>query len=483
MKDQLKKKLEEIRARIAARLKAAEDRNETLSSDEITANDSDEADYASTERTLHALERQEARVAAAAAAPLETARPVAQRQLALPAAVRAAVNGGPAILTRTTAAQRAGDKFKGQTGLRITLARLASALSLKSGEYIPAHEIAASRWPDRPEISAIIKLRSARYAADMTGGGIGSGDWGAELLQLNAEFSGDFVEFLYADTVFERLALRTIPADVTVKGQDGAATAYFVGEMKAIPMTSMSFSDVTLRRLKCAALVAMSRDLIERSSPDAESLAGTALKDAIGQKVDGLFFSTTAASSAVAPAGILNGITGHASAGGTLSDLYADLRTLAATFISAKNAGGGHVYVSDKNVGEQIGTLLDGFGHVAFPDIDENGGTLRKKPYYTGDNVPSGNLIRLKPSDIYKIGDSGTRIELSTDATLEFGTEPTAAGDVPTDQSENPISLFQTDMVAIKVLRDINWATRRSAAIVVDRITGADYDGTHSTTD
>jgi hypothetical protein len=38
-------------------------------------------------------------------------------------------------------------------------------------------------------------------------------------------------------------------------------------------------------------------------------------------------------------------------------------------------------------------------------------------------------------------------------------------------------------MVAIKVTRDINWATRRSGAIVVDRITGADYDGTASTTD
>jgi hypothetical protein len=390
---------------------------------------------------------------------------------------------GPAILTRTTAAQRAGDKLKGQTGVRLTLARLASALALKSGEYVPAAAIAASRWPDRPEISALLQMRQSRLAADMTGGGIGSGDWGAELLQLDATYSDEFIEFLYSTTVFERLNLRTIPADVTVKGQDGAATAYFVGEMKAIPMTNMSFSDVTLRRLKCAALVALSRDLIERSSPGAESLAGEALREAIGQKVDGLFFSTTAASANVAPAGILAGITGTASSGGALANLYTDLRVLAATFITAKNAGGGHVYVSDKNVAEQIGCLLDAFGRPAMPEVDENGGTLRKKPYYTGDNIPSGNLIRLKPSDIFKIGDSGTRIELSTEATLEFGTAPTAAGDVPTDQSENPVSLFQTDMVAIKVTRDINWAARRSAALVVDRITGVDYDGTASTTD
>ena len=107
-------------------------------------------------------------------------------------------------------------------------------------------------------------------------------------------------------------------------------------------------------------------------------------------------------------------------------------------------------------------------GQPVFPGISENGGELHKKPYVTGDNVPAENLIVLKPSDIWIIGDSGVRMDLSTEATLEFGTAPTAAGDVPTDQSENPISLFQTDQVAIRMIRDINWQFRRSAAIVVD---------------
>lgn len=470
------------RAAIAVRLAAiaalVADEGRTLTeaeTAEATTLETEDAAAANTERFLN----RQAERAATAPAQLQ---PVQQRQ----SGTAITLKGAPAVLTRTTQEQRNGDKFKGQTGLRMAVARLAAGLQLKDGNFVAAKDIAAQRWPGRPEISRLLAYRqSAQYRAanEIAGGGTGSGDWGHELVQADTQYAGDFIEFLYAMTVFDRLALTEVPSDVVIKGQDGAATAYFVGEHKAIPMSAQDFSTVSLARLKLAAITVLSRDLIERSSPSAEMLVGTGLQKAIAQKVDGLFFSTTAASAGVAPAGILNGITGHASAGGELEDLYADLRLLSATFIAAKTSGG-HVYVSDKNVAEGIGSLLNGFGQPAFPEIDEDGGTLRKKSYYTGDNIPSGNLIRLKPSEIFKIGDSGVNIALSSEATLEMASDPTGAGDAtPVAQSKQPVSMFQGDMVAIRAIRDINWAARRTAATVVDRITAADYDGTHSTTD
>jgi hypothetical protein len=57
------------------------------------------------------------------------------------------------------------------------------------------------------------------------------------------------------------------------------------------------------------------------------------------------------------------------------------------------------------------------------------GGTLEGDPIHTGDNVGSDssgtNLILLKPSDIYKIGDMGIEVSLSRDATIEQATDPT----------------------------------------------------------
>jgi len=448
----------------------AEDR--TLSHDERTEHN----------RLSEIISSCEATIATANRAAADTARPVAARQL--PRVSVAA--GAPAILTRTNQAQRNGDAWKGQSGYRLWAAKIRSALAVKNGEILTPAQVAADAYPDRPELSQILTAQATnrrRKAADMTGGGTGSGDWGHELLQLDAQFVGDFVEYLYSDTVFDKLPFRRVPSDVTIKGQDGASTAYWVGEQKAIPMTNLSASDVTLRRLKVAALAAVSRDLLERSAPGAETIVAESLRNAISQKVDGTAFSTSAASAGVSPVGFLNSISGHASAGGTLQNLYSDIGTLMATFIAAKNTGGLH-FVSDKTVATQIGLLLSEItGQPVFPDVSENGGTLHKKPYVTGDNVPAENLIVLKPSDIWIIGDSGVRMDLSTEATLEFGTAPTAAGDVPTDQSENPVSLFQTDQIAIKLTRDIDWQFRRAQNIVVDRITNADYDGTANTTD
>lgn len=473
----LKARLAVILLRFAALAQLAKDETRTLSDPELTEIGTLETEEKSVKASIRFLERQAERSVEAARAPAADPR----------GTIRTVQVNAPAVLTATNQEQRNGDKFKGQTGLRMVIARLAAGLQVQQGNIVRAEQIAAERYPGRPEIAQLLAFRTSkeyRAANEIAAGGTGSGDWGHQLVQADTQFAGDFIEFLYSTTVFDKLALTAVPSDIVIKGQDGAATANFVGEHKAIPMSVQSYTSVSLARLKLAALCAVSRDLIERSSPAAEGLVGTALQEAIAQKVDGLFFSATAASATVSPAGILNGITGHASAGGTLADLYTDLRTLASTFITAKNAGGGHVFVSDKNVAEAIGSLLNSFGQPAFPDVDENGGTLRKKPYFTGDNLPSGNFVRLKPSDIYKIGDSGAQISLSTEATLEMASDPTGAGDsVPVAQSKQMVSMFQNDMVAIKVVRDINWAPRRAAAIVVDRITAADYDGTHNTTD
>src|SRR6185503_13935023 len=167
----------ERRASIAARLVAiaallsAEGR--TISEAEQTESDTLDAE----DNRLAASDRFLARMEARAVT--EAAQPTQQRRLAgdLPAGV---VNA-PNVLTRTTQAQRNGDKFKGQTGLRMVIARMAAGLSLESGEPARAIDIAAERWPDRPDIAKLLAFRqSRRYRAanEIAGGGTGSGDWG-----------------------------------------------------------------------------------------------------------------------------------------------------------------------------------------------------------------------------------------------------------------------------------------------------------------
>lgn len=469
------------RAAIAARLAEiaglVEAETRTLTEAEVAESVTLEAEdlaAANTERFLNRmLER--------ATAQLE---PVAQRKAGSAITINKKKVAAPTVLTHTTQAQRNGDKFKGESWIKMVRAQINVARQLKQGITESAAAYAARQYPGRPELAQLIAMGATgfRAANEIAAAGTQSGDWGHELKELDSQFTGDFIEFLYSKTVFDQVGFRDIPGNVTIKGQDGAATGYFVGEHKAIPMSAQDYSEVTLGKLKAAALCTVSNELLDNSAPSAYQLLLDAIVEAIAQKVDGLAWSNTAVSAGVAPAGLLNGVSGTASAGGTLADLYADISTLISAFITNKNTTG-LKFVSNKIVATQIGLLLsDLTGLPVFPDITEDGGTLHKKPYLTGDNITAEQLILLKPSEIYKIGDSGVKVAISTDATLEMASDPTGAGDAtPAAQSKQMVSMFQNEMTAIKVVRDINWAKRRSHA--VQMISNADYDGTHNATD
>ena len=72
-------------------------------------------------------------------------------------------------------------------------------------------------------------------------------------------------------------------------------------------------------------------------------------------------------------------------------------------------------------------------------------------------------------------------MDLSTDATIEASDAPTGEGVTPTAQSAAMVSMFQTDMVAIRAIRDLNWQYRRTNTTVTARVTAANYDGVAST--
>jgi hypothetical protein len=104
-------------------------------------------------------------------------------------------------------------------------------------------------------------------------------------------------------------------------------------------------------------------------------------------------------------------------------------------------------------------------GQKEFEGVTGNGGTLEGDPLVVGDNVGAGDFILLKPSDIWKIGDSGLSVSVSREATIEMSSAPIAAGLVPTGQTQNPVNMFQAESTAIKVVRSINFAKRRTGAV------------------
>jgi hypothetical protein len=350
------------------------------------------------------------------------------------------------------------EKFKGQNFTRIAIAKALAYCQIREGNFVTPGEIAQKRWGNtNPQLVNVIK-------AGVDGGGTGSGEWGAELAASNTRYTGDFIEFLYGLTVFDRLPLRSIPARVHVKGQDGASTAFWVGESKGIPNTNADFSDVELTPLKVGAIAVASKELIADSDPSAELYIRDSIAQASAQRVDTTFLSANAASAGVSPAGLLNGLSALAPSGTDAAAVRADLMSLYVDFLTAKNASG-LVHIMTPSMAKAISLMRNSLGMKEFEGLNAMGGTLEGDPVYTGDNVTAGDWLLLKPSDIWKIGDSGIELSMSDTATIEQDSAPQGAGDTPTAASATLMSLWQTEQVGFKVVRRINYAKRRAGAV------------------
>ena len=367
----------------------------------------------------------------------------------------------PAIGTPSISLNREPDeKFKGQNFVRMVIARTLAELGGRSmvGLRKSATQIAVERWgKTNPTLVEVIR------ANEIAGGGSGSGEWGAELVSADNRYTGDFIEYLYGMTVYNRLGLREVPANVTIKGQDGAATGYWVGESKAIGATAADFSAVSLTPLKVATIAVCSNELLRDSSPSAEMLVRDAIVQAAVQRIDTTFVSATAASNGVSPAGILNGVTAFGSFGTDGDALRADIRTLYGPFLAAKNASG-LKFVMNPATAKAIQLMTNALGQMEFPGINVDGGTLLGDPVVTGDNVSASHLILCKPTDIWRIGDMGVEVSVSRDAAIEMNSVPAGDSENPTASSEDLVSMFQSESTAFKVVMPINFAKRRSHA-------------------
>lgn len=444
LQEQIKAWQEQLAAAKAAQLeimkKAAEDgTGRVLDDAEQKAFDGKSAEIEQVKAHIARLETLLEAEAAAATEPAQvrSVRQTQQRQ-------------APAVIV----SRNADDKFEGQSFTRLAIAKALAKINGTTPSTIAAH-----RW-GKTNPMLVEWVRANEVAA----GGAASGEWGAELVQADGRFRGDFIEFLYKKTVFDRLGLRPIPADVTIRGQDGAATGYWVGEGKAIPLSAQDFLNVTLSPLKVAGLAVITKDLLRRSDLNSEMLVRDGLINAATQRIDTTFVSATPASNGVSPAGILNGVSSLGSNGNDADAVRQNIAELYQPFIDNNNFSD-LVHVMHQSLALQLSLMRNSFGQKEFPDMTPAGGTLEGFPVVTGNNVAVDDHIVLKPSDIYKIDDRGIDVSMSEDASIEMNSVPTGDALGPTAASEDIINLFQSDAVGIKVVRPISFAKRRSHAV------------------
>lgn len=355
----------------------------------------------------------------------------------------------------------------------IEFARYAMCLASAKGDTAQAERIAKVRYPDNPRI--IMTLKAAVEAGTTT-----DTTWAAPLVQYQ-QYAGDFIEFLRPQTIIGKFGangvpdLRRVPFNVLIKGQTSGGAGYWVGQGAAKPLTKFDYTSVTFGFTKVANIAVITEELARHSTPSAEANVRDSLASALIARMDIDFVDPAHAATAnVSPASITNGVTALVTAGSTAANIRTDIAAFMAPFIAADNAPSSGVWIMTTSTALQLSLLYNALGGREFPDLTMKGGTFAGLPVIVSDYLrtlgsPSGNMVVLvNASDVYLADDGQVVIDASREASLQMDDAPTqSSGGVASPSAPvatSTVSMFQTNSIAIRAERIINWAKRRSTA-------------------
>lgn len=347
----------------------------------------------------------------------------------------------------------------------IAFARFTKALAAARGNRSEALEIAKHQYPDDSKLLHVLK-------AAVTAGTTTDPKWAGALVEYQ-DFANDFVDYLRPQTIIGRFgqagvpALRQVPFNVRIPAQTSGGSAGWVGEGKAKPLTAFDFETIEFSWAKIAAIAVLTDELVRFSNPSADILVRNALAESVIARMDTDFVDPAkAAVAGVSPASITNGITGIPSSGNPEVDIEAAF----GQFITANLSPANGVWLMSSTTALALSMLRNPLGQKQYPDITLLGGSFAGLPVIVSQYV-GNQIILVNASDIYLADDGQVAIDASREASLEMATNPTQ--DSTTGAGAQMVSMFQTNSVAIRAERWVNWKRRRDAAVAV--VTGVNY--------
>jgi HK97 family phage major capsid protein/HK97 family phage prohead protease len=430
-------------ATIAAIMKAAEDDGDrTLKAEEKTEADAKSAELAEIDDHLKRLDTQLKTVAT-------TAAPVVEKK---------------------TDTVKAGDfvvKNNSELPPGIGMARYVKAFAFAKGNYDQAANYAKQWETSTPEVA--LALKSAVGAGTTT-----DSVWAGPLVYAQ-DFPAAFLDYLRPQTIIGKLGgLSRVPFNIRYGIQDGGSTVGWVGQGLPKAVTKLHFTSGSLGFAKAAGIVVITQELARFSSPSAELKVRDDLTAQMVQFLDAQFIDPSVAAVAnVSPASVLNGASNvrqAAAAWTSMANVLTDVKVFLSTFAAQEISLQGAYWIMTPDTALSLGLLLNTGGTAfAFPEIDVNGGTFVGLPVIVSNSVPhstsAGAIVALVvPKHIYLADDGAVAIDSSTEASLQMDSAP-GTQDATSGTGTSLVSMFQTNSIAIRVERIINWSRARSYGV------------------
>lgn len=375
-------------------------------------------------------------------------------------------------------------KQKSEPG--IEFARYGMCLVASDNNVFQAHAMAKSNYGDDAFATRVLEAQTKGInfsKAAVAAGTTTHSTWAAPLVEEYRTFAADFIEYLRPMTIIGQFgtngipSLRQVPFNIRIPAQTSGASANWVGEGKAKPVTKMDFADVELRWAKIAAISVITDELVRFSDPSAERLVRDELARAVIERMDIDFVNPLkAAVPGVSPASITNGVTPVTPTGtGTADDIRCDINALFAGFDAANNPARDAVFIMSTTTARTLSMMQNPLGQSEFQGLNARGGTFLGYPVIVSNYVPADSsgqtIILVNASDIMIADDGVVTLDASREASIQMDDAPSHDSDTPT--AAQLVSMFQTNSVALRAERYINWGKRRASAVQL--LTGAQW--------
>jgi hypothetical protein len=307
--------------------------------------------------------------------------------------------------------------------------------------------IAAAHWPGDSVTPVILKATSAPATTTDSA-------WASSLAQAVV---GDFIASLAPISAAAgvlnaamRVSLAGV-ASISFPQRSGAITAApvaWVAEGAPIPAAQLTTSrNVTLGpACKLAILTVMTRELLEHGS--GQTVLSTMLAENVSAALDTTLFGNAAATT-TQPAGLLNGVTALTPATAGVDAMNTDLTALAAA----------------------ISTVTTGLAYVCNPKqaaaINIRRVAPLPAPVWPTIWVPAGTVIALDPLALVSAFGAAPEITTTNEGLIHMETSPAQIGvaGTPNVVAAPTRSMFQQDLVAVRLILRAAWAWRVPGAI------------------
>jgi HK97 family phage major capsid protein len=345
-------------------------------------------------------------------------------------------------------------------------ARLALSMLAAKGNVVEAENFAKHAFGNDTRLQSVMKTAVAA-------GTTGNATWAGNLVDAR-NLQSEFLEFLRPRTIVGRFgtdglpSLRRIPFNVRISGKTAAGAAQWVGEGYRKPVTKSGYAAAEHKWAKIAGISVVTEELARFSDPSIQMLVRDDLAEAVIERMDIDFINPAKAAgtgASASPASVTNGVTPIPSTATSDEEaITQEINSLWAVADETNLPATSAVYITDVRTVRGLIGLRTALGARAFPNLTITGGSIGGVPVLVSNYVPndtSGSLFILAfASEIYLSDDGQVGIDISREATIVMDDDATA-----TPTIGQVVSMFQTNQLAIRAERYVNWSKRRPQAV------------------